>query len=279
MFYELHCHSNCSKGKKLPFESGGSPADIVRQADKAGLAGIALTDHDTIRGWRQAKAEARKLGLVFIPGLEISTKSGHVVGLGLNERVRPGMSVEDTVERIREQGGISVAVHPFDVRGDGIRYEMGKCDAIEVFNGLSIDRLPNRFCKWKAKGITAAKVGGSDSHMLETVGLVRNWIDADDMGSVLKEIKAGRVGIEPKYIPMGLMVKWIRQRLIGSYMDAVFYAHQNYSAPKKWVSLRMLRRFVMSNSNSWEALGRFGLGVTGGFVALKLAKQAFLAPY
>ena len=144
---------------------------------------------------------------------------------------------------------------------------------------MSIDRLPNRFCRWKTKGLINPKVGGSDSHMLETIGLVRNWIDADDMGSVLKEIKAGRVGIEPEYIPMGLMVKWVRQRLIGSYMDAVGYVHQNYSAPRKWVSLRLLRKFVMSNSSSWEALGRFGLGVTGGFVALKLAKQAFLAPY
>lgn len=279
MFYELHCHSSCSRGKKLPVECKGGPREVVRQADRSGLAGIALTDHDTIRGWRQAESEARMRGLVFIPGMEISTTRGHVIGLGLTDRVPPGLPVEETVDMIRAQGGISVAPHPFDVRGDGIRFDMAKCDAIEVFNGLSMDRLPNSFCRWKSKDLINPKVGGSDSHMLETIGLVRNWIEADDLDGVLREIRAGRVRIEEGYIPVGLAVEWARQRLIGSYMDAVSYVHHNYSAPKKWLSLMLLRKFVLSSSRSWEALGRLGLGVTGGYVALKLAKQAFLAPY
>ena len=274
MFYELHCHSSCSKGRKLPFESGGSPREIVRQADRAGLMGIALTDHDTVRGWRQAEAEARRLGMVFIPGLEVSTRSGHVIGLGLNERIRPGLSVEETIDRIRGQGGLSVAAHPFDVKGDGIMHKMGKCDAIEAFNGLNMDRLSNMFCRWKAGGLGKPVVGGSDSHMLETIGLVRNRIEADSMDSVLKEIRKGRVGIEGRCTPSGLAVRWARQRFIGSYMEAACHANR-YWQPKKSVSLALLRRFVMSDSRAWDALGKFGICMTGAYSALRLAKQAF----
>lgn len=278
MFCELHCHSRHSRGKKLPLESVGSPREIVRQADRAGLGGIALTDHDTVRGWKEAGEEARKRGLVFIPGLEVSTESGHVVGLGLTELVPPGLPLEETVDRIRGQGGLSVAPHPFDVRGDGIRFGMSRCDAIEVFNGLSMDRLPNRFCRWKAGRLVNPKVGGSDSHMLETVGLVRNWIEADSLDGVLREIRAGRVRIEGSYMPLALAVKWARQRLTGSYMDVVGRA-RGYRQPKQWLALSLLRRFVVSDSRAWAALGKLGLGATGAVTAAKLAKQAFLSPY
>jgi flagellar biosynthesis component FlhA len=59
-FVHLHCHSHYSKGKVISWEALHSPAEIVRAARARGLAGIALTDHDTNKGWKEAAAEAKK---------------------------------------------------------------------------------------------------------------------------------------------------------------------------------------------------------------------------
>lgn len=64
-FVDLHTHSTASDGTY-------APADLIRAAAGAGLAGIALTDHDTANGVPEARAEAAKLGLRFVPGIEIS---------------------------------------------------------------------------------------------------------------------------------------------------------------------------------------------------------------
>ena len=77
MIIDLHMHSNVSDGKL-------SPADLVRLVHANGVELMALTDHDTMDGVRQASAAAEELGVGFIPGVEISTGWGgrvvHIVG-------------------------------------------------------------------------------------------------------------------------------------------------------------------------------------------------------
>ena len=65
MFVDLHTHSTASDGTF-------SPAQLIRAAKDAGLAGLALTDHDTGNGLAEASAEAQRLGIRFVPGIEIS---------------------------------------------------------------------------------------------------------------------------------------------------------------------------------------------------------------
>ena len=81
-FVDLHCHSTASDGTF-------APADVVRLARDSGLAGLALTDHDTIGGVAEAAAEAQKLGLAFLPGIEISCEyphpgTMHILGYGVD---------------------------------------------------------------------------------------------------------------------------------------------------------------------------------------------------
>ena len=81
-FVDLHCHSTASDGT-LP------PAEVVRLARDSGLAGLALTDHDTIGGVAEAAAEAQRLGLAFLPGIEISCEyphpgTMHILGYGVD---------------------------------------------------------------------------------------------------------------------------------------------------------------------------------------------------
>jgi len=79
--YDLHMHSTASDGMNTPKE-------LVRLAAERGLRGIALTDHDTVAGAREAAEEAELVGLEFVPGIEISTRAGekdiHVLGYFVN---------------------------------------------------------------------------------------------------------------------------------------------------------------------------------------------------
>ncbi len=66
---DLHTHSTVSDGTE-------SPAELVRAAVAAGLGTVALTDHDSTAGWKEAFAEAEGTGLTVIPGMEFSTRHG-----------------------------------------------------------------------------------------------------------------------------------------------------------------------------------------------------------
>ena len=103
--FDLHTHSTVSDGTE-------APGEVVRQAAASGLAGLALTDHDSTAGWQDALAAAERAGIALLPGVELSTRIGwrsvHVLGylvdpadLGLlaeTERIR--VSRRDRAQRI-----------------------------------------------------------------------------------------------------------------------------------------------------------------------------------
>lgn len=76
-YIDLHTHTTASDGVH-------SPREVVRLAKEAGLAGVAITDHDTMDGLPEAREEGAKLGVIVVPGVEISTaldgKDIHVLG-------------------------------------------------------------------------------------------------------------------------------------------------------------------------------------------------------
>ncbi|WP_022894505.1 PHP domain-containing protein [Agromyces subbeticus] len=67
---DLHTHSTVSDGTE-------APAELMRQAARAGLWGVALTDHDSTSGWAEAAAAVRDTGVALIPGMELSTREGY----------------------------------------------------------------------------------------------------------------------------------------------------------------------------------------------------------
>lgn len=74
MAFDMHTHSLFSDGTT-------SPADVVESAARAGLTGIALTDHDTTAGWEPAEAAAAQHGLALVRGMELSTVSADGVSV------------------------------------------------------------------------------------------------------------------------------------------------------------------------------------------------------
>ncbi|MDO4564639.1 MAG: PHP domain-containing protein [Clostridia bacterium] len=78
--FDLHCHSYFSDGTV-------SPSEIVRTANRAKLSMLALTDHDCILGVSEAMEEARKLGLPFLPAVEMDNEwrhELHIIGLDID---------------------------------------------------------------------------------------------------------------------------------------------------------------------------------------------------
>ena len=102
MRIDLHTHSTASDGTE-------SPAELVRSAAAAGLDVVALTDHDTVRGWDEALA-ALPPGLRLVRGTEISSVydgvSLHLLGYGIDPAYEPlaeqmAMALDDRVPRAR----------------------------------------------------------------------------------------------------------------------------------------------------------------------------------
>jgi predicted metal-dependent phosphoesterase TrpH len=70
---DLHSHSNRSDGKE-------SPTQVFEYAAEADVTVLALTDHDTTTGWAEGAAAAAKLGIGFVPGIEVTTRAKVLVG-------------------------------------------------------------------------------------------------------------------------------------------------------------------------------------------------------
>ncbi len=268
--FEFHCHSCHSKGTKVAVEGMPSPREIISHAKRIGLAGIAISDHDTNRAWAEAKAQARKEGIIFIPAMEILSSAGHIIGLGLNEPVRKGMDALDTMDAIRGQGAVCVAAHPFDVQSWGIRKFMDHADAVEVFNALSIERLGNMAAERRARKKGKVMVAGSDAHSLGMIGTACNVMDAASVDEVLFALRRGKVGFEKNYTKLSTLVGWIRERLVVSYPQICSYINSNYRGPKRWLASRMLDNYVFSGQEKWETLAYLGLGIASAYSAVKV---------
>lgn len=93
---DLHTHSAHSDGTE-------SPGELLRAARAAALDVVALTDHDTVSGWEEARAAALDAGVGLIPGVEFSTRSGHHTHHLLGYLIDPGDSaLAAEFDRIRE---------------------------------------------------------------------------------------------------------------------------------------------------------------------------------
>ena len=109
MFADPHCHTTASDGMV-------TPAELVAAAVSAGLDLIAVTDHDTMAAVGETVERGAAAGLSVVAGQEVTTKwpaRTHIGGWFLGQPIRRGMSLEDTVAAIHDQGGLAIIVHPF----------------------------------------------------------------------------------------------------------------------------------------------------------------------
>lgn len=200
MRFDLHIHSNYSTDSSLEVD------DILERAVSKGLDGIAICDHNTVEGSFRAiqRAQELNLPLLVLPGIEISTSDGHLIVLGSRENIQPGLPVSETISIARKKGGVVIAPHPF--KKDSIGFAAKDADAIETFNSRCIFG-ENEKAKELALSLGKPEVGGSDSHLLSTIGLGYTEIDAKrSESSVLESIRKGKTKSGGQVIPPDIIM-------------------------------------------------------------------------
>ena len=208
MRFDLHIHSNCSDGHD-------EVKTILKAAVRRKLAGISITDHDTLRGSEKARKiiKEQKLDLILIPGAEVTTAEGHLLVLGVSEIPPRGLSPEETTDLVHEQGGITIVPHPYHP----FRHAIGrvpKCDAVEVYNSKHLFGIANARARREALRRGLPMVAGSDSHFADTVGLGVTEIDAQNAKEAIEAIRAGRTRVVGKRTPP--------QFFIGNTFQSIF---------------------------------------------------------
>ena len=195
-----------------------SVEDAVKAAKTKGLNGIAITDHNTISGHVEAKKFSRN-DFIIIPGVEISSADGHILGLGVSELVPRGLSAEETLKRIKEQGGISIVAHPFAFgRKPNLVYK-AKFDAVEAFNSRALflsNPLARRFAEQNRFPMTA----GSDAHHCDEIGLAITTLNCKpNVDSILEEIKRGETSISGRTLPLSIFLWRAFQRILHRFYE------------------------------------------------------------
>lgn len=191
MQIDLHCHTHHSP------DSLSSIKALLRWMDRRGLDMVAITDHNTMAGALEFHARAPER---FLVGEEIKTTQGELLAYFLQEEIPPGLSIEETIARIRAQGGVVGASHPLDrVRREAMGLEVlqqihTELDFVEVLNARATFVSDNH-----QAGELAAQWGlpgsaGSDAHAPFEVGSAYVEIPAfDDPSSFVQSLSQGEV--------------------------------------------------------------------------------------
>jgi predicted metal-dependent phosphoesterase TrpH len=208
---DLHVHTCYSKDSIITLES------LLAHIRKNGLDGVAITDHNTVKGALRIVKVVREAGEkpIVIPGIEVSTETGgHILGINVTTPIPRKLSIEETVERIHEAGGLAVAAHPetlFKSRiGLSKKMLSSGLDAIEVVNSsLFPFKFLTQKCKRFADYHNLPQTAGSDSHIPEAIGLAYTIIDSDEEGldNIIESIKRGLTIPTGRSMPLPLRIK------------------------------------------------------------------------
>ena len=177
MKYDFHTHSKYSADGYV------EPKTMVKVATKVGLSGIAITDHNTIKGGITAKRyENDKIQVIV--GSEILTDKGEVIGIFLTEEIKSTL-FNDVIEEIKAQNGIVVVPHPFDgIRSTSIHPTHSDAkfiDCVEVFNSRCVRQAYNNMAKEYAEENCLNNIAGSDAHFENEIGNAGVETDSDNI--------------------------------------------------------------------------------------------------
>lgn len=175
MKIDLHIHTE--------FSDGDSVRRIIHYAKMKGLDAIAITDHNTFRGYFKAREDSK--GLIIIPGIELCTNIGHVILLGslsgIKEIRKINLDYLTIWDIANDNNLIMIIPHPvtllttkkgrFFIEGV-ISGKIPKPHAIEVYNSNYVPfSLLSKISRKIAQCIEVPEVAGSDAHKARNVGL------------------------------------------------------------------------------------------------------------
>lgn len=209
---DLHVHTTNSKDGHIP------PKLLPKLISRKGLDGIAVTDHGV--PFKPPGDE-----VLIIPGIEVSTKDGHLVALGVEGPIEGGLSAVETAEKIRESSGLIIIPHPYDFLGPSVNpFKLrGKADAIETVNSsIFTFSLSRFFAERAALRLNLPAVAGSDAHIPEALGDAYTLIESpsNSVDDVLEAIKKGRTKPYGRATALRNRIKKVRLDLSPQSMEA-----------------------------------------------------------
>ena len=212
MIIDPHVHSVYSNDSRM------TPQEIIERTRKIGLDGVAIADHNSIKGSLEGiKYSKGAEDIIVIPAMEISSLKGHIVALGIQEEIPSKISPEETIEKIRDQGGIAIIPHPF------VRYREGLCDYVKDLDMDAIETLNSRYIfgysNWRAKKLAEERgipqIGASDAHFIGAIGSCITEIETDlSIDGVLKGILSGKTRVFGERTPLPLILKEVINKKI-----------------------------------------------------------------
>lgn len=186
---ELHSHTEWSKDCVVNFTA------LQRACERRGVERIAITDHNTADG---ALAMARLAPEFVIVGEEIMTTEGELLGYFLQETIPAGLTPEETIRRLREQGAVISVSHPFDRLRKGAWQQanleriLPLVDAIETFNARCLYKADNDQALAFAQAHNVLGTVGSDAHSRMEYGMAMlnmpAFTDATSFRAALLEV-------------------------------------------------------------------------------------------
>jgi predicted metal-dependent phosphoesterase TrpH len=170
---DLHMHTNLGDGWI-------SPARMAQEAARRRLAVIAVTDHDHLEGAKRVEEllAAHAPEVRMITGVEVSTRQGHLLGLFVTKAPRPMRPVEESIEAIKEQGGLVVVPHPLGglvpsltrKRIDSLLAGGYAIDGIEIYNPSPANAAKRDAVREANRDWGLAEIGSSDAHFWQHIG-------------------------------------------------------------------------------------------------------------
>jgi|SRR5579875_1450435 predicted metal-dependent phosphoesterase TrpH len=170
---DIHMHTNLGDG-------WASPARVIEVATRKGLSLIAVTDHDHLEGAKRVGELIAKQNspLQMITGVEVSTRQGHLLGLFVKKAPKAMRPVEESIDAIKEQGGLVVVPHPLGQlvpslsrkKIDELLEKGYAIDGIEMYNPTPANAWARAKVRDANQQWHIAETGGSDAHFWQHIG-------------------------------------------------------------------------------------------------------------
>jgi predicted metal-dependent phosphoesterase TrpH len=208
---DLHMHTSWSHDCSIDID------ELLAHAEAEGLGAIAITDHNVFSGAQEVARLAEGRDIVVIPGEEVKSTQGEVIGLFLHEEIPRGMTFADTIAAIKEQGGLVYLPHPFDrmhaiADVSTIQRHLADIDVFEVYNARLLFEAYNDEALRFARKYNLTMGAGSDAHVLQGLGTGAVRMRAfDGPEEFLLSLRTAEILRRPKSLLYLQSLKWAAQ--------------------------------------------------------------------
>jgi predicted metal-dependent phosphoesterase TrpH len=205
---DLHLHTLASDGLIGP----RALVDYVEAQTKLDVIGV--TDHDETSAAHEAREYAASRGyrVSVVPGVEVTTREGHLLCLWLDERPPALRPLVQTAEWVRSRGGLCIAPHPFtrwthslSARALGLAVQEHLIAGVEVLNASLAGRASRSRALAFAQAQGLAQVGSSDAHMVAMIGLSRTRFQGDTPEALRAALETAATTAEGRFATPGEM--------------------------------------------------------------------------